>query len=159
MQITFLVANEVFTCRFDLRHGLAHVSGGRFPEPGTAGNLPSGECYIVPYEGELQDASVTSGILPVQFNHEVVLYRLEENRAVDVVSDGPFSDSEKDRIHKEPAYANIAETGFGVLHDFGIRPIGEILLDEKLGRHIAFGRSDHFGGITGPALFSSPEAV
>jgi hypothetical protein len=53
----------------------------------------------------------------------------------------------------------MAELGLGVLADFGLRPIGEILLDEKLGLHIAFGRSDHFGGITGPADFSSPREV
>jgi len=33
------------------------------------------------------------------------------------------------------------------------------LLDEKLGMHIAFGRSEHFGGQVGPAAFSSPDAV
>jgi len=46
-----------------------------------------------------------------------------------------------------------------VLAAFGIKPIGEILLDEKLGLHLAFGRSDHFGGQVGPAQFSGPEAV
>jgi len=33
------------------------------------------------------------------------------------------------------------------------------LQDEKLGFHIAFGRSEHFGGIIGPDDFSSPEEV
>ncbi len=42
---------------------------------------------------------------------------------------------------------------------FGIAPIGEVLLDEKLGLHIAFGRSDHFGGAVGPKDFSSPQEV
>ena len=42
---------------------------------------------------------------------------------------------------------------------FGVEPCGEILLDEKLGLHIAFGRSDHFGGQVGAAQFSQPEAV
>ncbi len=50
-------------------------------------------------------------------------------------------------------------SGFGVLGDFGIGPVGEILLDEKLGLHVAFGRSDHFGGQVGPAAFSSPAEV
>jgi len=36
---------------------------------------------------------------------------------------------------------------------------GEVLLDEKLGLHIAFGRSEHFGGQVGPERFSKPEAV
>ena len=53
----------------------------------------------------------------------------------------------------------MAELGFGVLADFGLEPIGEILLDEKLGLHIAFGRSEHFGGAVGPKDFSSPAAV
>ncbi|MDD8011634.1 MAG: hypothetical protein PHX73_11080, partial [Acidobacteriota bacterium] len=33
------------------------------------------------------------------------------------------------------------------------------LLDEKLGLHIAFGRSDHFGGRIGLKDFSTPAAV
>jgi hypothetical protein len=37
--------------------------------------------------------------------------------------------------------------------------VGETLLDEKLGLHVAFGRSDHFGGAVGPEAFSRPEAV
>jgi len=40
-----------------------------------------------------------------------------------------------------------------------LKPTGSILLDEKLGLHIAFGRSDHFGGSVGPSDFSSPDAV
>ena len=46
-----------------------------------------------------------------------------------------------------------------MLSAFGLKPIGEILLDEKLGLHLAFGRSDHFGGQVGPAQFSGPGAV
>ena len=53
----------------------------------------------------------------------------------------------------------MAELGFGILGDFGLEPIDEILLDEKLGFHIAFGRSDHFGGIIGPEDFTSAEQV
>ena len=36
---------------------------------------------------------------------------------------------------------------------------GKVLLDEKLGMHIAFGRSEHFGGQVGPDAFTKPEAV
>lgn len=144
---------------FDLRFRPGHASGGRIPEPGTAGNLPSGECYIVPYEGEKGEPSQSRGTLPVQFGNEVVLFTIEQNRAVDVTTSGPMSDEEKKKITEEPAYSNIAEIGFGVLADFGIKPIGELLLDEKLGLHIAFGRSDHFGGAVGVKDFSSPDKV
>ncbi|GLH68912.1 hypothetical protein GETHPA_04450 [Geothrix rubra] len=144
----------------DLRHRTAHASGGLLPDPGVAGNLPSGEAYIVPYEGERAgDPSRTAGIMPVQFGAEIVRYRLEANRAVAVISEGPESRGEAAHLAEEPAYGNLAELGLGVLAAFGVKPVGEILLDEKLGLHLAFGRSDHFGGQVGPAQFSGPEAV
>lgn len=144
----------------DLRFRKAHASGGILTESGTAGNLPSGETYIVPYEGEVEgEKSLSSGTIPVQFDDEVVVYRVEENRAVAVISEGAKSESEAARLEKEPAYGNLSELGLGVLGDFGLDPIGEVLLDEKLGLHIAFGRSEHFGGQVGPEDFSSPDAV
>lgn len=144
----------------DLRHRAAHASGGLLPTPGVAGNLPSGEAYIVPYEGEVEgDPSRTAGVLPVQLGGEVVLYRIAGNRAVAVLSSGSESAREAERLAREPAYGNLAELGLGVLAAFGVKPIGEVLLDEKLGLHIAFGRSDHFGGQVAPRHFSSPEAV
>jgi hypothetical protein len=160
MDIQFTVKrNKTYKIHFDLRFRTAHASGGRFPEPGTAGNLPSGESYIVPYEGENEAESESRGILPVQFEDEIVLYKIEKNKAVDILSKGKYSDIEKEKITTEPAYSNIAELGFGVLKDFGCRPTGSILLDEKLGLHIAFGRSDHFGGAVGVKDFSSSEKV
>jgi hypothetical protein len=131
--------------------------------PGIAGNVPSGETYIVPYEGE-KDPSETNGILPVQLDQQVLLFEIQGNRAIEVRSESGINDleslvSERDFLEREPAYGNMAELGFGVLGDFGLEPIGEILLDEKLGFHVAFGRSDHFGGIVGPSDFSSPANV
>ncbi len=144
---------------FDLRFRKAHESSGRFPDLGTAGNLPSGEAYIVPYEGEFEEESKTNGIIPVQINNDIVYYKVKNNRALEVGGEGEEVEKEADHLKREPAYGNIAELGFGVLYDFGLKPIGEILLDEKLGFHIAFGRSDHFGGQIGPKDFSSPEEV
>ncbi len=142
----------------DLRFRRAHASGGLLPDPGCAGNLPSGEAYIVPFEGE-SEPSRSAGELPVQFGSEVVRYRIENNVAVEVLTAGPASRLEAEHMAREPAYGNIAELGLGVLAAFGVKPVGEILLDEKLGLHIAFGRSEHFGGRVGPAAFSHPDAV
>ena len=100
-------------------------------------------------------------MLPVELDGDIVTYRISHNRAVEVI-DAEQSEQgrrEAKRIAEEPAYANIAELGLGVLDAFGVEPSGEILLDEKLGLHIAFGRSDHFGGIVGPKQFSGPDAV
>lgn len=156
----FLVDGQRHDLVLDLRHRQGHASGGLFPRNGIAGNLPSGEAYIVPYEGEIPgDASLSQGTLPVQIEDEVVLYRIEANKAVEVLTDGPRSQEEARHISAEPAYANLSELGLGVLGDFGLKPTGSILLDEKLGLHIAFGRSDHFGGTVGPSDFSGPDAV
>jgi len=144
---------------FDLRFRKGHLSSGRFPDKGTAGNLPSGETYIVPYEGEKEEKSKTEGILPVQIGDDIVRFNIKENRAVSVDGEGEAVEIERDHLEREPAYGNMAELGFGVLADFGLEPIDQILLDEKLGFHIAFGRSDHFDGAVGPKDFSSPQEV
>lgn len=158
--IFFLVdGKEEYRLHLDLRFRTAHASTGRFPDTGMVGNLPSGEAYIVPHEGE-KIPSETQGTLPVQFGEEVIIYSIRNNRAVAVFGEeGEAKKREAEAIVHEPAYANIAELGFGVLADFGVHSIGEILLDEKLGLHIAFGRSDHFGGIVNAAQFTSPKSV
>ncbi len=157
---TFGTGPDTHHLVLDLRHHTGHASGGLFPSNGIAGNLPSGEAYIVPYEGHLPgDPSLSGGTLPVEIDGEVVVYKIEANRAVAVLTDGPVSRAEAAHLAAEPAYANLAELGLGVLGDFGLKPTGSILLDEKLGLHIAFGRSDHFGGSVGPDDFSSPAAV
>ncbi|MCP5047773.1 MAG: hypothetical protein GY940_11425, partial [bacterium] len=159
-EVVFKVDNEKeYNLFFDLRHRKGHLSAGRFPDKSTAGNLPSGETYIVPYEGEMGEKSKTEGILPVQLGNDVVFFTIKENCAVAVEGEGESVALERDHLQREPAYGNMAELGFGVLGDFGLAPIDEILLDEKLGFHIAFGRSDHFGGQVGPKDFSSPSAV
>ncbi|MCP5105992.1 MAG: hypothetical protein GY950_21590 [bacterium] len=151
--------NTVDKMFFDLRFRKGHLSPGRFPDKSTAGNLPSGETYIVPYEGEKGEKTKTDGILPVQINGDIVRFTIKENRAVSVEGEGKAVEDERDHLKREPAYGNMAELGFGVLSDFGLQPIDEILLDEKLGFHIAFGRSDHFGGAVSPKDFSSPKTV
>ena len=159
-EILFLIdEKQSHNMFFDLRYRQAHASSGRFPERGTAGNVPSGEAYIVPYEGEKKDPSLTKGILPVQIGSEIVLFMIKQNRALGAKGEGKQAIQEDRHLKKEPAYGNMAELGFGVLADFGLNPINEILLDEKLGFHVAFGRSEHFGGIIGPEDFSSPSSV
>jgi leucyl aminopeptidase (aminopeptidase T) len=159
-EFEFQVGDRRHHLTLDLRHRTGHASGGLFPANGIAGNLPSGEAYIVPYEGEIPGTdSLTAGTLPVQIEGEVVVYRIEGNKVVEVLTTGPNSAAEADHFKREPAYANVAELGLGVLGDFGLKPTGSILLDEKLGLHIAFGRSDHFGGTVGPDDFSGPDAV
>lgn len=160
VRIILQTDNKDYETFFDLRYRGGHASGGLMREPGTVGNLPSGEAYIVPYEGERAgEPSRTSGELPVQFGDEVVVYRIESNRATHVLTQGVASKTEQRKLIEEPAYGNIAEIGIGVLGEWGIQAVGSTLLDEKLGLHIAFGRSEHFGGITSPSSFKDSMKV
>jgi hypothetical protein len=158
--VKLAVNTRHYESMYDLRFRPAHASGGLMRQPGVVGNLPSGEAYITPYEGERKNLpSRTNGELPVQFEDEIVVYKIVGNRAVDVISKGKYSDLERAKLIEEPAYGNIAEVGIGVLGEWGVKAIGSTLLDEKLGLHIAFGRSDHFGGATGPSAFKDPAKV
>jgi leucyl aminopeptidase (aminopeptidase T) len=156
----FRVDQKELLLNLDLRYRTGHASGGWMREPGIVANLPSGEAYIVPYEGEIAgEESQTAGDLPVQFLEEVVLFSIKGNRAVNVKSIGPKSEEQRKKLLEEPAYGNLAELGLGVLTEFGINAAGSTLIDEKLGFHLAFGRSDHFGGTTGPSKFVDPRNV
>ena len=158
--IRFRAAGREHELRLDLRFRNATASGGLVREPGKAGNLPSGETYIVPYEGERPDEpSRTAGMLPLELDGELLYYRIEANKVAEVIGDGPVAARERAEMEAEPGYRNVAELGLGLLAGYGIRPTGELLLDEKLGLHIAFGRSDHFGGQIGVKDFSSPDKV
>ncbi|MFN0156694.1 MAG: hypothetical protein ACKVRP_01325 [Bacteroidota bacterium] len=160
VRIVLTAEGKSHECFYDLRFRTGHASGGLMREPGIVGNLPSGEAYIVPYEGEqANEPSRTEGQLAVQFGDEIVVYHIERNRATKVLSQGRFSDIERSKLDDEPAYGNIAEIGIGVLGEWGVKAIGSTLLDEKLGLHIAFGRSEHFGGITSPSSFKNPKNV
>ncbi len=158
--IRFAAGGATHALHLDLRGGRPHISGGLIPDAGTVSNLPTGETYIVPYEGERAgDPSRSAGVLPVEIDGEVVLYRIAANRALEVLSHGVHSAAERASLAAEPAYGNLAELGLGVLGEWGIHAIGSVLLDEKLGLHIAFGRSDHFGGAVGPRDFRDDERV
>jgi hypothetical protein len=159
-RIRFAAAGRKYELTLDLRYREATASGGLVHDAGRAGNLPSGETYIVPYEGEREgEASRTRGELPIELDGELLFYRIEENRVAEVIGEGPVAARERAEMESEPAYRNVAELGLGLLAGYGIHPIGELLLDEKLGLHIAFGRSDHFGGQVGAKDFSSPDKV
>ncbi|MBU0980699.1 MAG: hypothetical protein KJ709_07875 [Nanoarchaeota archaeon] len=114
----------------DLRVHRAKADDGMCREPGRGINLPSGEAYIVPFEGK---GSRTEGELPVGDK----VYQVKENKIT----------SFRDR-----AKANIAELGLGCNDKAGI--IGNILQDEKAeGVHIAYGMSSHLGGKVTAKMF------
>ncbi len=145
---------------FDLRFRKAHGDDGRC----LAGrehrviNLPSGEAFIVPYEGEQPgEPSRTAGQIPVGWKGQLAILRVEANRIVEVEGDDEHSKKLRDHFAVDPVRRNIAELGLGC-NDRAI-VTGNVLEDEKAGMHWAYGRSEHLGGVTGPDKFSSPANV
>jgi hypothetical protein len=148
-------------CRFDLRFRKPEVDDGFLPrfKPGDRIiNLPSGEAFIVPYEGERDgDPSGTAGELPAEIKGERLTFRVEGNKITAVEGAGEQAKAMREYFQSDPARANIAEVAFGC-NDWAI-VTGNVLEDEKAGFHWAFGRSDHLGGTVGVQSFKKSENV
>jgi hypothetical protein len=149
-------------CLFDLRHRVCEADDGYLHRDKNDDvpviNLPSGETFEVPYEGELPgDPSRTRGELPVQEGDETIVFRVEANRIVEVEGKGPAASRYRAFFAADPTRANIAEVAFGCNDEAKVT--GNVLEDEKAGFHWAYGRSDHLGGKVGLADFSSPDHV
>jgi len=148
-------------CTFDLRWRKAEVDDGYLPrfKPGDRIiNLPSGETFVVPYEGEKAgEPSRTAGELPVAAGPERIVLAVRENRIREVRGTGAEAARLREYFAVDPARTNIAEVAFGC-NDRAV-VTGNTLEDEKAGFHWAYGRSDHLGGTIGVKDFRSPGNV
>jgi len=149
------------TCTFDLRHRTPEVDDGYLPRDKQGDriiNLPSGETFIVPYEGEHPaDPSATAGHIPVRMGSELLVLHIAGNRIGRVEGEGSHAQQMRSFFAADPARANIAEVAFGC-NDWA-EVTGNVLEDEKAGFHWAYGRSDHLGGTVGVDRFASPDKV
>lgn len=159
-ELVFSTGDEL---TIDLRHRIAKLDDGQLPadkKEERVINLPSGEVYIAPYEGELPgQPSLTMGVIPVIFNGELLTVEVQNNHLDDISGDKPTAISEMQRwLNTDDARHDLAELGLGC-NDQAI-VTGNMLEDEKvLGVHLAFGRSDHIGGVVGADDFSDPDHV
>ncbi|HMO50200.1 MAG TPA: aminopeptidase [Kiritimatiellia bacterium] len=146
---------------FDLRFRIAHADDGMCRRDKTGFrviNLPSGEAFIVPYEGEIpEEPSRTAGEIPLHWKGHVYVLPVERNRIIEVRGDGPDLDALRAHFALDPARRNVAELGLGC-NDRALIT-GNVLEDEKAGFHWAYGRSEHLGGTVGPDRFSHPDHV
>jgi hypothetical protein len=149
-------------CLFDLRFRVCEADDGYLHRDKSDDlpviNLPSGETFQVPYEGEKPGIpSRTEGELPVGEGGETVVFRVEGNRIVEVIGGGPAAERHRSYFAEDPVRGNIAELAFGCNERAVVT--GNVLEDEKAGFHWAFGRSDHLGGVVGVDAFKSPATV
>ena len=144
---------------FDLRFNDAHASDGNLQQPGRCTNLPGGEDYKVPFEGNDKFRSLTAGDLPIMHHGKLHILTARNNRIVLCqTANGQPVGLEDIFGTDDPAVTNIAEFAIGVNDMATI--IGETLQDEKaLGFHWARGRSEHLGGTVGPEAFRKPENI
>jgi leucyl aminopeptidase (aminopeptidase T) len=156
-EVTFATGHR-FT--FDLRHRTGHADDGqctRDKEGFRLINLPSGEAFIVPYEGERAgEPSRSAGVIPVSWKGETALLHVRHNRIEDLEG-GAYADRLRAHFEVDPARRNVAELGLGC-NDAAV-VMGSVLEDEKAGFHWAYGRSEHLGGVVGPDAFRDPAHV
>jgi hypothetical protein len=158
-RVLFVTGHQMY---FDLRHRQPEVDDGVLHQdtPGLGLiNLPSGETFIAPYEGEREgQPSETHGIIPIQCGTTRALINVRENRVSHISGDERCAKNLREFFETDEARRNIAELGFGC-NDRAVAT-GNILEDEKVyGIHLAFGRSDHIGGTVGPEDFSHPANI
>lgn len=149
-------------CVFDLRFRVCEADDGYLHRDKDDDlpviNLPSGETFVVPYEGEKAGTpSRTAGELPVSEEGEIAVFRVQENRIREVAGAGAVAKKYRSFFAGDPARGNIAELAFGC-NDRAV-VTGNVLEDEKAGFHWAYGRSDHLGGVVGLSRFASPDNV
>ena len=145
-EVKFSTGDTLF---IDLRNRVALADSGECTQPGQFINFPSGESCKSPYEGVEDEKdefgeSKTEGILPVAYDDEIVKFVVKKNSIVELIGNGRKAEEMRQFFKENPSRANIAELGIGCNPNAVIT--GNILEDEKVGLHIAYGKSNHLGG-------------
>ncbi len=134
--------------RIPIKNIDAIPSTGLVLEPGTFGNLPSGEAYLMPREGEAEGVYVVDGSLAGigRITDEPVRITVEKGMAVRIEGGEQAQLFEKTIRKIGPMARNLAELGVGTNDMAEIK--GTVLEDEKvLGTvHLALGNNISMGG-------------
>jgi len=127
------------------RQGIS--SRGLYHQPGSSGNLPTGEAYIAPVEGTAEGEIIIDGSIA---NIGVLKAPLHVNieKGLAVSFKGPDAERLEKILGQNQKARNIGELGIGT--NPMARLTGNILEDEKVYGtvHIAFGSNATFGGLT-----------
>ncbi len=125
------------------------ASTGLMHEPGSFGNLPSGEAYLMPVEGASEGVFIVDGSMAGIGNLQgktPITIKVEKGMATGITG-GPEADELREKLESVgPKAFNTAELGIGTNDAATI--VGTILEDEKvMGTvHIALGNNMSMGG-------------
>ena len=132
------------TLSIEGRQGIA--DDGDLRAPGSFGNLPAGEGFIAPVEGQTNGVIVFDGsIWPIELLEEPLVVTVQDGYATDITGWRAAEFRQTLEPHGREAFA-VAELGIGT--NEAAKLTGNVLEDEKiLGTiHLAFGDNHTFGG-------------
>jgi hypothetical protein len=162
IEIKFSFKGKNYGLKVPINDRKAFEDNGILTQDGVISNIPAGETYLVPYEGE--KGGVTSeGEFPVWMEDNVFLYVVKGGNVVDVKlleGDPAAAAAHLAWIQEDPMRGHIAEMGFGILGSLGLEMLPNrkaTLYNEKIFFHIGRGKSAHFeGGQVGDKDFLDP---
>jgi len=141
---TVKIIKDGFVLTMSLKGRKGVPSTGVYRDPGTSGNLPSGEAYIAPIEGTAQGETVIDGsMVGIGKLCQPLHVKILDGKLVEMRG----QDADKVQIlFANERNASLGELGIGTNPQ--ARLSGVILEDEKVYGtvHIAFGTNTSFGG-------------
>ncbi len=129
-------------------------STGMITKPGSYGNLPSGEAYLMPVESQSQGVFFVDGSMAGigKIKGEPIKIRVERGMAVEI-SGGEQARQLNQMVESVgPQARNLAELGIGT--NYMAQITGQILEDEKVAGtvHLALGNNKSMGGTVNVGL-------
>lgn len=136
---------------------------GQYQQPGSGGNLPGGEVYIIPSPGSVNGKVIfdVSMDLYGSFNEDTIGIDMKDGKIVNV--SGANESVLRKTVQQDHRVTHVAEIAFGTN---AWSKLGQSILEDekKLGTaHVGFGNDTYFGGKNnGPhydGIFSNPRVV
>jgi len=119
---------------------------GLLTAPGCFGNLPAGEAYFAPLEGESHGIMVVEWGPTSKLDNPLTL-TVADGRVIRIDGDDPLRARLEARFAENDACRNLAELGIGT-NDRASRPDNVLEAEKILGTiHLALGDNTGFGGI------------
>jgi leucyl aminopeptidase (aminopeptidase T) len=125
---------------------VADGDDGFLNAPGCFGNLPAGEAYLAPLEGESHGVMVIEWGPTSKLDNPLTV-TIADGRVIRIEGDDPLRARLEARFAENDACRNLAELGIGT-NDKASRPDNVLEAEKILGTiHLALGDNTGFGGI------------